>query len=182
MDTWEAYAYDSKWYQFINIREEVSEVSKVKASEVYTLMNSRTMSYLVYDATNQKVTEVKSAANIDESNLNHNWMSFEKEGKKYVYNIGAKKYLQSTAGGFVLGDNPVAISLSNGEEGVRMGQDYNEWSFVKNQYLQASEGITPVISVKAQDTSSLRYTLDGRRVTGNEKGLVIIGGRKVLKK
>lgn len=89
----------------------------MKAEEVYTLMNSKKMSYLVYDATNDKIAEVASVANIDESNLNHAWMFLDIEGQSYVYNIGARKYLQSTAMGYTLTATANPISAKDGEDG-----------------------------------------------------------------
>lgn len=181
--TWDAYAYDNQWYRFINIREESTSASKVKAEEVYTLMNSKKMSYLVYDATNDKIAEVASVVNIDESNLNHAWMFVEIEGQSYVYNIGVRKYLQSTASGYTLTATATPISAKDGEDGIFLGPSTEEWSFVKNEHLQADDVLTPVIDVNIDQSqySNPVYDLQGRRLTTPQHGINIIGGKKVMR-
>lgn len=183
--TWDAYAYDDAWYKFINIREEITNVGQVRATEVYTLMNSRKMSYLVYDARNDRLAEVASVANVDESNLNHAWMMVEANGQKYVYNIGACKYLQATASGFTLIAEATAIAAKDGQEGIFLSNSTEEWSFVKNIYLQADDHLTPVIeiTVDGKRADVPVYDLSGRRLGSKpQRGMYIQGGKKIVNK
>ncbi len=169
--------------KFINIREESTSSKKIIAKDVYTLMSNKKMSYLVYDATNDKVAEVESVVNVDESNLNHSWMMIEIEGRNYIYNIGARKYLQSTGSGFTLTSVATPIDTKDGEDGIFLGSNSEEWSFVKNAYLQADDSLTPVIDVTVDGKRTVApvYDLSGRRLGSRpQNGVYIQGGKKVI--
>lgn len=174
--SWSDYAYSDGWYKFINIKEEYTQTSEVKAHEVYALMNAKSMGYMVYDQVNDRVAEVASASNVDEANVNHNWMAFVENGKTYVYSLGAKKYLQSAAGGYTLSSQKASIASVNGNGGIQLGSgNQTLWSFVKNDSMHPDQSVTEVEVVESDGEADAEYyTTDGIPVIRPTKGVYIL--------
>jgi hypothetical protein len=148
MGSWDEYAYDNIWYKFINIRENASEVEEVRTDMAYTLIDAQTFNYAVYDPLNNHVRMVASV-NVDENNPNHCWQTLEVNGRKILYNIGAKKFaVPATDGqGFMLSDEVGSITMKDGKDGIILG-GYTEtqWAFVRNDRM--NDGMVKTVLVK----------------------------------
>ena len=53
--------YDGDWYQFNNIRETAMKAESLSPSRAYTLMDTKTFGYAVYDAASDEVKMVKAS-------------------------------------------------------------------------------------------------------------------------
>lgn len=181
--SWLDYCYDGVWYQFNDIREEISTVDKAKAEDVYMLMNSKTMSYVVYDAVNGRFAEVSSVTKWDASNLNNSWMAASVGGKMYLYNLGTRTFVRPTKDGFEAIGDMAALQAANGEYGISFSGNDNQWSLVKNEALHSSDGLVDDIpSIFGSESSihnSEMYDLSGRKVKNARNGLYIQNGRKI---
>lgn len=178
---------DSHYYRFFQrIREEMTAPLQTKHTETYTLMMSKSMGYLVHDG--GKLVEVESNLHVDEANPHHNWMILHEEGKCYLYNLGAKKYLAEEEGTLVLCNDPKPLKVTIGKQGMILGGNPLEWSLVRNYSMQPDEHAWDKVTGIAntlQDASSSAplFDLQGRRLQQKPaKGLYIQGGRKVLGK
>ena len=186
---WDAYAYDNYWYQFINIRETAMAEEEVSPQQAYTLMDTETFAYSVYDPVNDCIGTINSAGSINEDNPNHSWQMIEAGGMYFLYNLGAKKYVKRDSDGLSLSDEPEPIDVADGTDGIILaGQTGKQWAMVSNESLSASQAaIDQVTGIKAIDHSPLNidhsiYNLAGQRLNAPQKGLNIIGSRKVLMK
>ena len=203
MGTWDAYAYDDAWYKFINIRETASEQHEIVADMAYTLMDAKTFSYAVYDPVNDRVRMVASV-NVDESDLNHCWQTVEMYGRKYLYNIGAKKFAVPGTGeaGLSMSSDVSSISMQTGTDGIVLGDNTEQqWALVVDTKVDAYLGLEDVIvtGVLPIDNGQLTmdnakgvYDLSGRRMNVNvnvndnvnnsrlKKGIYIVNGRKTV--
>lgn len=114
----------------------------------------------------------------------------EANGKTYLYNIGAKKFVvQSTDGeGFALSDTPDAITMENGDDGIVLsGQQKTQWAFVVNESQNTDQDLNNLITgiqstvEQSQENTVDWYTLDGRNMEKEpiEKGVYIVNGKKV---
>ena len=143
MGTWDTYAYDDIWYLWINIRETAMEQNEVKQDMGYTLMDVKTFNYAVYDPVNDRVKMV-SSANVDENNPNHCWQTLQMGEKKYLYNIGAKKFaVPSTDGqGFTLSNDVGSIPMEDGEDGLVLnGHTETQWALVANNHASVDDSV-----------------------------------------
>ena len=187
--TWDAYAYDDNWYQFINIRETAMSEDEVSEQSAYTLMDAGTFAYSVYDPVNDCIGTINSAGSINEDNPNHSWQMMEAGGLHYLYNIGAKKYAKQEGNSLCLCDEPTPIDVADGDNGLILaGETGKQWALVSNERLNASQAaIDQVTGIKAIEHSPLNidhsiYNMSGQRLSKPQKGLNIVGGRKVLMK
>ena len=187
--TWSTYAYDEKWYQFINIRETAMAEDEVSEQSAYTLMDAGTFAYSVYDPVNDCIDTINSAGSINEDNPNHSWQMMEAGGLHYLYNIGAKKYAKREGNSLSLCDEPTPIDVADGDNGLILaGETGKQWALVSNERLSASQAaIDQVTGIKAIEHSPLNidhsiYNMSGQRLSKLQKGLNIVGGRKVLMK
>ncbi len=187
--TWDAYAYDNYWYKFINIRETAMAEDEVSEQSAYTLMDAETFAYSVYDPVNDCIGTINSAGSINEDNPNHSWQMMEAGGLHYLYNIGAKKYAKQEGNSLCLCDEPTPIDVADGDNGLILaGETGKQWALVSNERLNASQAaIDQVTGIKAIDHSPLNidhsiYNMSGQRLSKPQKGLNIVGGRKVLMK
>ena len=131
VDTWESYAYNNAWYRFINIRETATEDNELSVQQTYTLMNANTFTYSVYDPVNNQIATLNSANAIDENNPNHCWQVIKDADKTFLYNIGARKFAVAYDGGLFLADNAMPISISDGTDGITIGQQISEqWALL----------------------------------------------------
>ena len=180
---WESYAYDDGWYTFINIRETATEEAQLANTLSYTLMDAKTFSYLVYDPVNNGISTISSVG-IDENNPNHSWQTLSIDGKRYLYNLGAKKFAASSADGkgLVLSEMAVSLSMQDGNDGLVFGsQTDKQWALVVNEKMttdnDAHEAVTTAIALingSTDKSASVSYGLDGRRLDAPQRGLNII--------
>ena len=166
-NSWDAYAYDDMWFKFINIRETATEEEQLNTWQAYTLMDANTFAYSVYDPVNDCIGTIRSVG-INKDNPNHSWQILEDDSQRYLYNIGARKYARKGARGLELSDQPEAIGIGNGKDGIVFGnQSSQQWAFVSNENLNADkgivdgiEGLTPAFS----EGEGEWYDLSGRRI------------------
>jgi hypothetical protein len=189
--SWDAYAYSDKWYQFINIREMTYNEANLTNSKAYMMKSSTEGSYLFYDSVNDCVGELNETA-LDDTEENNTWMTVEVEGKHYVYNLGAKKFLiygkaNSGSTGYSLSDTPVSIDIEDGKDAIVFGKS-KEFYMVINDKLNVDEGLESQIiattgikgiSVDANQPT-VTYSVNGQVVPNDTKGLHIKNGKKVV--
>ena len=191
--SWDAYAYDNNWYRFINIREIATAEEQVSMERAYTLMDANTFTYSVFDPVNNCIGTINSVSGIDENNPNHCWQVIEAEGRRYLYNVGAKKFVVTSANGsYALSDTPASIEMEDGANGIIIGaQTTREWALVNNERMSAEQAIIDGIESLTPDSSPRRgenwYDLSGRKIDKLQKGVNIIRysdgiSRKVLQK
>ena len=188
--TWDDYAFsDYAWYNFNNIRETAMSEDEVSEQSAYTLMDAGTFAYSVYDPVNDCIGTINSAGSINEDNPNHSWQMMEAGGLHYLYNIGAKKYAKREGNCLCLCDEPTPIDVADGDNGLILaGETGKQWALVSNERLNASQAaIDQVTGIKAIEHSPLNidhsiYNMSGQRLSKPQKGLNIVGGRKVLMK
>lgn len=175
---WEAYAFDDAWCFFINIREAASEQQDVKADVAYTLMDAKTFQYAVYDQVNDRVRMIQSV-NLDESNPNHCWQTVTSGGKKYLYNIGARKFAVPATDGtsFALTDEVGDIRMEDGKDGIVLnGHAETQWALVGNEHMSTDlqlEGTITAVNSVSSSASDIRnvYDASGRQQNGPQRGL-----------
>ena len=176
--TWSEAIYGGGyWYNFINIREMAMAQDEISYKSAYTLMNQNNFTYAVYDAVNDKVVMVSSRYRIDESNPNHCWQVVENDGRKFLYNIGAKKYANVAEDGTIkLQETPVSVSMNNQANGIQMGDDQQgQWNFVVNNNVSIDESITAVENPMTEQNFTQQYfSLDGKRISEPKKGVNIL--------
>lgn len=173
--TWGDAIYDGDWYLFNNIRETVMKANDLSQSKIYTLMNTNTYGYAVYDETSGEVKMVKAFYSIDEQDVNNCWMVLTQDGRKYLYNVGAKKYATIVSdGSMMLTTNATPIEVTEGDNGLVLGADGSrQWAFVKNNSLTDITGIASVVSENMQ-SADIYYSIGGQRISSPQKGLNII--------
>ncbi len=184
--TWDDYAFsDYYWYNFNNIRETAMAEEEVSPQQAYTLMDAKTFAYSVYDPVNDCIGTINSAGSINEDNPNHSWQMIEAGGMHFLYNLGAKKYVKRDTDGLSLSDEPEPIDVADGDNGIILaGQTSKQWALVSNESLSVSQAaIDDVTGIRTLSDSPLKgediYNLAGQRLNAPQKGLNIIGGRKV---
>ena len=182
---WEA-IYEGDWWKFINIREMTFETGELTHNQAYTLMNSKSFGYAVYDEVNNKVRTTKSFFEIDESSPNSSWQLVNVKGSDCLYNIGAKKYaLINQNGQIELSTIPVPLSLKDADAGIVVGSDENEqWNFVLNNKVSIDHHVSG-INTMTDNTSVVdkrHFTLSGQQVSEPRKGVNIVKkGNQVVK-
>lgn len=179
-NTWSDYVYHGSWWRFYNIREISTNISMLSSSQVYTLMNTSDFGYAIYDNVSGNITKAKAFYSIDENNLNSCWQIVEMSGMKCLYNVGAKKYANFLPDGNIsLSNSPVNINMKQSEMGIILGQNSQQWAFVKNSNLSNATNI----ELKNSDTKKAKYfSLDGRQISSPQKGINIINGKKIIVK
>ena len=189
--SWDAYAYsDDIWYKFINIREMAYNAVNLTNSKAYTMKSATEGSYLFYDSVNDCVGTLNETA-FDDTEENVTWMTTEVDGKHYVYNLGAKKFLvadkTNSKTGYRLSDVPVSIDIEDGKDAIVFGKS-KEFYMVINDKLNVDEGLESQIiattgikgvSVEANQPT-VTYNVNGQIVPDNTKGLYIRNGKKVV--
>ena len=181
-DSWDDYAYDNSWYRFINIRETATEESQLSVQQAYTLMDTKTFNYCVYDPVNDCIGNISSVSGIDENNPNHCWQVIDKNGQKYLYNIGAKKFVTNVEAdsSLSLTDNSISVEMTDGGEGIFIGDDVaHQWAMVCNDRMQIDQNALSTVtgmhvSTKKDQTDERYYDLNGRLLKQPKSGLNII--------
>ena len=190
--SWDAYAYDDNWCDFINIREMTYNAVNMTNSKAYMLKSSNEGSYLFYDSVNDCVAALNETA-LDDTEENVTWMTTEVDGKHYVYNLGAKKFLvadkTNSKTGYRLSDVPASIDIEDGKDAIVLGKS-KEFYMVINDKLNVDEGLESQIiattgikgvSVEA-NKPTVTYNVNGQIVPNDTKGLHIKNGKKVIVK
>ncbi len=183
------FAFDDKWYQFINIKKYVEEAEETSANKAYFLMNEDGASYIVYDAVNDKLAVREGVQDVDEANLNDNWTVINEGGNQYLYNMGAEKFAvrDNSEIGFTLVDGTSPLAPASTMNKVMGTGVQKSVLFVENGSLSASEkandmvvGINDVLS--DENASDEIYTLQGVKVKGGNipAGIYIVNGKKVM--
>ena len=197
--TWYDYAYDNHWYAFHTIREMAFETDETSSARAFTMKMANDNNYLCYDKVNDAIGTV-NIQGLDENEPNNTWMTMSVDGKQYIYNLGAKKYLAkasnnakarrvaSSNGSYILTDEPTPISISNGEDGIKVG-DAGEFYFVMNDNLNVDNSLaseiqnyTAIETVCEDEASAQMYNLSGQRVSNNYRGIMVKNGVKVMNK
>ena len=188
--SWDAYVYDDDWYQFINIREVAYNADNLTNSKAYMLKSSNEGSYLFYDSVNDCVATLNETA-LDDTEENNTWMTTEVEGKHYVYNLGAKKFLVADKAnaktGYRLSDVPASIDIEDGKDAIVFGKS-KEFYMVINDKLNVDEGLesqiiatTGIKGMSAEaNQPTVTYNVNGQIVPDNTKGLRIKNGKKII--
>ena len=190
--SWDAYAYSDNWYQFINIREVAYNAVNLTNSKAYMLKSSNEGSYLFYDSVNDCVAALNETA-LDDTEENNTWMTTEVDGKHYVYNLGAKKFLvadkTNSKTGYSLSDVPASIDIEDGKDAIVFGKS-KEFYMVINDKLNVDENLESQIiattgikgiSVDANQPT-VTYSVNGQVIPNDTKGLHIKNGKKVIVK
>jgi len=187
---WNKYVYDNKyWYKFINIREMAYNEANLTNSKAYMMKSANEGSYLFYDSVNDCVGELNENA-LDDTEENNTWMTVEVEGKHYVYNLGAKKFLVSGKAntGYSLSDIPVSIDIEDGKDAIVFGKG-KEFYMVINDKLNVLENLesqiattTGIKEISADaNQPTIIYNVNGQIISDNAKGLYIKNGKKYIK-
>ena len=194
--SWDAYAYSDNWYKFINIREMAYKEANLTNSKAYMMKSATEGAYLFYDSVNDCVGELNETA-LDDTEENNTWMTVEVEGKHYVYNLGAKKFLissnanaktRSTSTEYSLSDTPVSIDIEDGKDAIVVGKS-KEFYMVINDKLNVLENLesqiattTGIKSTSAEaNQPTVTYNVNGQIVSDNAKGIVVKNGKKYVK-
>jgi len=191
--SWDAYAYSDNWYQFINIREMTYNAVNMTNSKAYMLKSSNEGSYLFYDSVNDCVAALNETA-LDDTEENTTWMTVEVDGKHYVYNLGAKKFLvadkTNAKTGYRLSDVPASIDIEDGKDAIVFGKS-KEFYMVINDKLNVDENLESQImtstGINEIDVESnlpiVTYNLNGQRINKSSarKGVFIVNGKKYAK-
>ena len=181
--SWDDYAYDNSWYRFINIRETATTEAQLTMQQAYTLMDANKFCYSVYDPVNDCIGTISTVSGIDENNPNHCWQVIEADGNHYLYNIGAKKFVASSAdgSGLILSDEATSIDMEDGEDGIVMGrQSVRQWALVSNERMAVAQDVIDGITTGMQQTtlpqqgSPRYYDLNGRQLQQPKNGLNIV--------
>ena len=187
--SWDVYAYDDNWYRFINIRETAMAEEDVSEQQAYMLMDAETFAYSVYDPVNDCIGTINSIGSINEDNPYHSWQMIRAGGMHFLYNLGAKKYVKRDADALSLTDEPEPIDIANGDNGLILaGQSGKRCVLVCNESLSFSQaaidqvtGIDSLTPSRSKGEGEI-YNLAGQLMSKPQKGISIIGGRKVLVK
>jgi hypothetical protein len=191
--SWDAYAYSDNWYQFINIREMAYNAVNLTNSKAYTMKSATEGAYLFYDSVNDCVGTLNETA-FDDTEENNTWMTVEVDGKNYVYNLGAKKFLVSDKNasktGYSLSDTPVSIDIEDGKDAIVFGKG-KEFYMVINEKLNVDESLESQILTSTgineigieSNQPTVTYNLNGQRINNSnaQKGVYIMNGKKYAK-
>ena len=189
--SWDAYAYHKRWYEFINIRETATTEEQVSAQLAYTLMDANSFAYSVYDPVNDCIGTIISVSGINEDNPNHSWQMIEAGGMRYLYNIGARKYVKRNGNRLDLTDTPEPIEMEDSDNGIILGAQTNQqWALVSNERMNVAQAaidevtgirnLTPAFSQGEGDIYDLsgRKMVNGKWLNGKWHGIYIKDGRK----
>ena len=184
------YSFAKGWMNFMKIYEIAYNAVNLTNSKAYMLKSANEGSYLFYDSVNDCVAALNETA-LDDTEENVTWMTTEVDGKHYVYNLGAKKFLVADKAnaktGYRLSDVPVSIDIEDGKDAIVFGKS-KEFYMVINDKLNVDEGLESQIiattgikgiSVEANQPT-VTYNVNGQIVPDNTKGLHIRNGKKVV--
>ena len=140
-------------------------------------MDAGTFAYSVYDSVNDEIGTISSVG-VDENNPNHSWQVIEADGSRYLYNVGAKKFVvASTNGSFSLSDVPTSITMEDGDNGIIFGtQATKQWALVSNESMIVEQAVIDGISLTPalSKGEGVWYSLDGKKLSKPQSGINII--------
>lgn len=186
--TLDLYGYADIWYWFDNMRETALAKEQLSSWQVYTLMDAETFAYTIYDPAKRNLSTALSVSSLKENNPNHCWQVIDVDGLYFLYNIGAKKYVKVGTDGLRLIDYPEPIDIVNSEGGlIFAGQADKEWALVSNDNISVDTSVIDYVTgIKdhkdLQDFNDFKVNLAGQRLSRLQKGVNIIGRRKVVVK
>ncbi len=176
-DKWHEYAFSEQWGYFYNIKRNVSEARLVSPQKTYTMLDSRNMQYLVYNPASGAVQTLSSVSELDESNPNHCWMAVKTEQGSYLYNMGAKQYVEVSVSGYRLMSDAVANATTQEEHGVLLSNgSRNVWNFVENTQIDADPNVfgnvSGISTIEFNGNDAVEtYNAAGQRNNGLQPGL-----------
>ena len=178
LDKWQEAVYQGCMWRFINIRETATTVNDLSSEQAYTMMDSESFGYVVYDSVNDVIRIISAYYNVDESNPNNCWQIVNLNGEYCIYNIGAKKYAQQAADGTIsLTAIPTSYYMEDGESGIVIDNNaQRQWNFVLNNKVSADQDITGIqlVTNSMSDTDNKYYLPNGLEVTNPQRGIVIV--------
>lgn len=144
--------------------------------QAYTLMDARTFSYSVYDPVNDCIGTVSV---VNEDNPDHCWQIIDAEDNRYLYNLGAKKFVTSFGNTLKLTNEATAIKIADSKDGILLGtQEDHQWVFVNNERINVGQSIADtIIALRATSYTPQKdeiFDLSGRKLSVPQKGLNII--------
>ena len=147
----------------------------LSSQKVYTMMETQSFSYVIYDEASNEAKMVKAFYNVDEEDPNYNWQIIEHAGNTYLYNIGAKQYACLTEDGKIaLTATATPIELDDGENGVVLGSNSSsQWGFVVNKAFGTGE-TSIVLPTDGSNQNAVYYGIDGQQLSSPRKGLNIV--------
>ncbi len=176
--TWADFAYTTNripgWGNFIHIHEMAMETEELSESRAYTLLDTKSFNYYVYDVANNRITLRGSHSNIEESNPNNSWQVIKKDDGIALYNIGAKRYIALTAKGEIeLSTLPTILPLENDNNGIVIGG--TQFGFVLNENVSIDQSVNAI----EEDFSDKPYVkkifnLSGQSQNSPQKGINIV--------
>ena len=174
--------------------------------QAYTLMDANSFTYSVYDPVNDCIGTL-SVNGIDENNPNHSWQMIEAGGMRFLYNIGAKKYVRRNGNSLELTDAPEPIEVADGDNGIILGTQTNQqWALVSNERMSVAQSAIDDVTGITSLSPSLSprrgeiYNISGQMINGKlsngtplapehqlerkklPRGINIIGGKKIIQK
>ena len=165
------------WWPFYHIQEMAMGTDELSQTQAYSLVNLETSENVYYDNVNNDISAQSIHQDLNTSNLNNYWQIIYKDGKYYLYNIGAHMYAYITEDGhLVMSIVPVEVEINNADTGVTIGTDTStRWGFVVADGVDVDKDVTGIEGVKTSSTATEEYyTLDGKRLKAPQKGVNII--------
>ena len=176
--TWADFAYTTNripgWGNFIHIREMAMETEELSESRAYTLLDTKSFNYYVYDVVNNRITSRGSHSNFDESNPNNSWQIIKIDNSFALYNIGAKRYATFTTNGELeLSIVPSILPMEDASNGIAVGN--SQFGFVLNENVNIDQSVTSIGKKVIKEKSIAKYyTIDGLNSDVPHKGLNIV--------
>lgn len=169
------YVYKTQWGEFVYIKEMARKSADVKADVAYMLADEKGCNYTVYDARKKELANVEYTFALDEEDPGTCWIV--KNGTQ-LYNLGAQRYAAMDANGNIsLSTTPVDLDIEVNEQGLSING--HPRLLVLNQEIDA----TAIRNIESGTSASHSiYDLSGHRLTAPQRGINIVGGKKVLVK
>lgn len=176
--TWSDFAYAENkipgWSNFIHIREMTMETEGLSEAKAYTMLDTKTFSYLVYDVINNSITSRGGHSNLDESSPNNSWQIIKNGNSVSLYNIGAKRFIAiSSNGEMSLSTVPIVLPMTNTSNGIVIGN--TQYGFVLNENVSIDQNVTS-IEQQPFETAIINhyYNLNGQETSQPHKGINIM--------
>lgn len=176
--TWADFAYTTNripgWSNFIHIREMAMDIEELSESRAYTLLDTKSFNYYVYDVVNNRITLRGAHSNFDESSPCNSWQIVKINDGFALYNIGAKRYATLTTNGELeLSIVPCILPMGNASNGITTGNLL--LGFVLNENVNIDQSVTSIGKKVIYGKSTAKYyTIDGRSSDVPHKGLNIV--------
>ena len=175
--TYWRYVFDSEWGRFAQIKEYVASPDEIAENKAYMIADGSGHNYQVYDRQSARVKTVRYSFGVEEDDAAACWqVERTADSRCYLYNVGARRYAaMDKSGRLMLTDTPVAMDMTSTPDGLTLNG--NSCLLVLNSQVSVEDGIQSPAS-RAVDVPI--YDLQGRRLNRMQKGLNIVGGKKVM--